>query len=151
MACAIEEAGKAAQTGDVPVGAVVVKDGAIVGRGRNRIEAEGDPTAHAEIVAIRDAARATGAKWLIGCTLYVTAEPCTMCAGAAVLARLDAIVAGCPSDKSGACGTVADILSSESLNHRVSYEAGVLEEECAALLTGFFRGLRERKAGNCGG
>ncbi|MDR1816067.1 MAG: nucleoside deaminase [Clostridiales Family XIII bacterium] len=151
MTAALEEAREAAARGEVPVGAAVVKDGAVVGRGRNRIEEDGDATAHAEMVAIRDAARALGTKWLIGCTMFVTTEPCAMCAGAAVLARLDAIVAGCASDKSGACGTVKDILESESLNHRVAYEAGVLEEECAALLSGFFRELRERKSRECGG
>jgi len=142
MEAAIGEAKRAAAAGEIPIGAVIVKDGAIIGRGRNRIEAEQDPTAHAEMIAIREAAKALGARRLIGCTLYVTAEPCSMCAGAAVLARLDAVVAGCESDKSGACGTVTDILQSESLNHRADYIVGIRRDECAALLSDFFRGLR---------
>ncbi|MCL2493739.1 MAG: tRNA adenosine(34) deaminase TadA [Clostridiales bacterium] len=145
MAIAVDEAKEAAAAGEIPVGAVIVKDGAVIGRGRNRIETEQDPTAHAEMIAIREAVRALGARRLIGCTLYVTAEPCSMCAGAAVLARLDAIVAGCESDKSGACGTVKDILQSESLNHRVDYVVGIRRDECAALLSDFFLELRRAK------
>ncbi|MDR3305613.1 MAG: tRNA adenosine(34) deaminase TadA [Clostridiales Family XIII bacterium] len=145
MGYAIEEAKKAAREGEVPIGAVIVKDGEVVGRGYNRIETGRDPTLHAELIAIRAAAKTLGARRLIGCTLYVTAEPCSMCAGAAVLARVDAIVAGCESDKSGGCGTVKDILESEDLNHRVAYTVGVRGEECAKLLREFFRELRETK------
>ncbi|MCL1895926.1 MAG: tRNA adenosine(34) deaminase TadA [Clostridiales bacterium] len=143
MALALREARKAARIGETPIGAVIVKDGEVVGRGYNRIESGKDPTLHAEMIAIRRAAKKLGARRLIGCTMYVTVEPCSMCAGAAVLARLDAVVAGAASDKSGACGSVKDILESESLNHRVSYTAGVLGEECAALLSGFFAELRD--------
>jgi len=142
MHLALREAKKAARLGEVPVGAVIVKDGEIVSRGYNRIECDKDPTQHAEIIAIKRAARKLGTRRLIGCTMYVTVEPCSMCAGAAVLARLDAVVAGAESDKSGACGSVKDILSSESLNHQVDYKVGVLGPECASVLSGFFRELR---------
>jgi len=145
MEAAICEAAIAAEAGEIPVGAVIEKGGAIIGRGHNRIETEQDPTAHAEMIAIREAAKVLGARRLIGCTLYVTTEPCSMCAGAAVLARLDAVVAGCESDKSGACGTVKDILQSEDLNHRVDYVVGIRRDECAALLSDFFRELRRTK------
>ena len=144
MALALREARKAARIGEVPVGAVIVKDGEIVGRGYNRSESGKDPTLHAEMIAIRRAAKRLGAWRLIGCTMYVTVEPCSMCAGAAVLARLDAVVAGAESDKSGACGSVKEILTS-GLNHRVDYTAGVSGEECAALLSGFFKALRTVK------
>jgi tRNA(adenine34) deaminase len=142
MRLAIEAAETAAGNGEVPVGAVISRGGEVVAVAGNSIEGEGDPTMHAEIAVIRKAAKALGSKWLTGCTLYVTVEPCAMCAGAAVLARLDRIVAGAVSDKSGACGSVLDILESEKLNHRIDYSAGLLEKECAALLSGFFEGLR---------
>ena len=142
MALALREARKAARIGEVPIGAVVVKGGEVVGRGHNRTESGKDPTLHAEMVAIRRAAKRLGAWRLIGCTMYVTVEPCSMCAGAAVLARLDAVVAGAGSDKSGACGSVKDILASDSGGHTVGYVTGVMEDECAALLSGFFRELR---------
>jgi len=147
MRLALREARKAERLGEVPVGAVIVKDGKVVGRGYNRIERACDPTGHAELIAIRSAARKLGARRLIGCTMYVTVEPCSMCAGAAVLARLDKVVAGAQSGKSGACGSVKDILMSESLNHRVGYEVGVLSSECSALLSGFFRDLRAEGEG----
>jgi len=145
MALALREARKAARIGETPIGAVIVKDGKVVGRGFNRVESGKDPTLHAEMIAIRRAAARLGAWRLIGCTMYVTVEPCSMCAGAAVLSRLDAIVAGAESDKSGACGSVRDILESDKLNHRVSYDAGVLGEECAAVLGEFFKGLRDKQ------
>jgi len=146
MRLALREAEKAARTGEAPVGAVIVKDGKVIARGHNRIECDNDPTQHAEMIAIRRASKKLGVRRLIGCTLFVTVEPCSMCAGAAVLARLDAVVAGAESDKSGACGSVKDILVSEDLNHRVAYKAGVLGDECAKLLSGFFKELRaERK------
>ena len=142
MRLALREAKKAASVGEVPIGAVIVKDGEVVGRGYNRIECDKDPTQHAEMIAIRKASRKLGARRLIGCTMYVTVEPCSMCAGAAVLARLDRVVAGAESDKSGACGSVKDILTSDSLNHQVEYITGVLKDECAALISGFFKDLR---------
>ena len=145
MALALSEARKAAKIGEVPVGAVIVKDGKVVGRGYNRNETGKDPTLHAEMIAIKRAAKKLGMWRLIGCTMYVTVEPCSMCAGAAVLARLDGIIAGTGSGKSGACGTVKNILESGDLNHRVEYTVGVLGEECAALLSGFFRDLRSKE------
>ena len=145
MAIAIEEAKKAAAINEVPIGAVIIKDGEIIARGFNRIESENDPTLHAEMIAIRQAVNKLKSRRLIGCTMYVTTEPCSMCAGAAVLARLDAIVAGAKSDKSGACGSVKDILDSESLNHRVDYTVGVLGDECAEMLSAFFKELRATK------
>jgi tRNA(adenine34) deaminase len=145
MRLALREAAKAGKMGEVPIGCVIVKDGEVVGRGRNRVETGQDPTLHAELIAIRAAAKQLGTKWLIGCTLYVTVEPCSMCAGAAVLARLDAVVAGAESDKSGGCGSVKDILASENLNHRVTYLPGVVKEECARMLSEFFKGLRAEK------
>ena len=147
MALALKEAAKAARIGETPIGAVIVKEGKVVGRGYNRVESGNDPTLHAEMIAIRRAAAKLGVWRLIGCTMYVTVEPCSMCAGAAVLARLDAVVAGALSDKSGACGSVGDILESDSLNHRVEYIAGVLDRECSALLSDFFRGLRGKHGG----
>ncbi|MCL2112267.1 MAG: tRNA adenosine(34) deaminase TadA [Clostridiales bacterium] len=147
MALALREARKAARIGEVPIGAVIVKDGEVVGRGYNRNESGKDPTLHAEMIAIRRAAKRLGVWRLVGCTMYVTVEPCSMCAGAAVLARLDAVIAGAESDKSGACGSVKDILASSDLNHRVEYEAGVSGPECAALLSGFFKSLRAGRGG----
>ena len=144
MRLALREARKAASVGEVPIGAVIVKDDEVVGRGYNRIECDKDPTQHAEMIAIRKASRKLGARRLIGCTMYVTVEPCSMCAGAAVLARLDKVVAGAESDKSGACGSVKDILTSDSLNHQVEYVTGVLKDECAELISGFFKDLRAK-------
>jgi len=147
MALALNEARKAARAGETPIGAVIVKDGLVVGRGHNRVESGKDPTLHAEMIAIRRAAARLGVWRLIGCTMYVTVEPCPMCAGAAVFARLDAVVAGTVSDRSGACGSVEDILSSGNLYHHVGYSVGILERECAALISGFFKGLREKRGG----
>lgn len=147
MGLALHEARKAAQIGEVPIGAIIVKDGEVIARGYNRDDGENDPTLHAEMIAIRRAARKLGVWRLIGCTMYVTVEPCSMCAGAAVLARLDAVVAGTESDKSGACGSVKDILNGDGLNHKVEYTVGVLKEECAAVLSGFFTELRQKNYG----
>jgi tRNA(adenine34) deaminase len=141
---ALKEAKKAAEKGEIPIGAVIVQDGKIIARGRNRVEAKADPTFHAEMTAIRRAAKYLGGWRLRGCTMYVTAEPCSMCAGAAVLARLDKVCAGTDSPKNGACGSVRDILSSADLNHRVAYEDGILKEECAAALKTFFSALRKQ-------
>jgi tRNA(adenine34) deaminase len=142
MRLAVAEARKAAAAGDIPVGAVIVRDGCVVGRGFNRTEAEGDPTMHAEMVAIREAAKTLRGWRLTGCRMYVTAEPCSMCAGACVLARLDAVYAGTHSPKSGAAGSVKNILCSDDLNHKLVYETGILKEECAAVLKDFFAALR---------
>jgi tRNA(adenine34) deaminase len=145
---AIDEAEAAALAGDVPVGAVVVDaTGAIVARGRNRREADQDPTAHAEIDALRRAAAALGHWRLEGATVYVTLEPCPMCAGALVNARVARLVYGCADPKAGAVRTLFAIGTDPRLNHRFAVEAGVLEEACAALLKGFFARLRARGAG----
>jgi tRNA(adenine34) deaminase len=139
---ALSEARRAASYGDVPIGAVIVKDGRIIGRGANRTELDGDPTMHAEVIAIRNAAAALASPRLEGCTMYVTVEPCTMCAGACVLSRLEAVYAGTDSPKSGAAGSVKEILNAPGLNHRLEYEVGLLKEECAAMLKEFFAALR---------
>jgi tRNA(adenine34) deaminase len=129
---------------EVPIGAVVVREERLIGRGRNRREALGDPTHHAEIEAIREAAAAVGGWRLDGATLYVTLEPCAMCAGAAVNARLARIVFGCADPRAGYCGTLGDIPRDPRLNHRCIVEAGLLAEESAELLQLFFRSLREK-------
>jgi tRNA(adenine34) deaminase len=144
MQAALDEARRAAALGEVPVGAVVVSGGAIIGRGGNRRERDADPTAHAEILAIREAARAVGGWRLSGATLYVTQEPCPMCAGAIVNARLDRVVFGCDNPKAGAVRTLYRLLEDARLNHRVAVEGGLLAAECGALLTGFFEELRKR-------
>jgi tRNA(adenine34) deaminase len=143
MAAALEEARAALATGDVPIGAVVVDpEGAVIGRGRNVREAERDPTGHAEIVALREAAKATGSWRLEGCTLVVTLEPCTMCAGAAVLARVARVVFGAFDDKAGAVGSLWDVVRDRRLNHRPEVVTGVMAGESTALLDEFFRGQR---------
>jgi tRNA(adenine34) deaminase len=139
MLAALSEARGARVTGDVPIGAVVVgPDGDVLGRGRNIREAHHDPTGHAEVVALRDAARALGAWRLEGCTLVVTLEPCTMCAGAAVLARVARVVFGAYDDKAGAVGSLWDVVRDRRLNHRPEVVAGVLAAESRALLEEFF-------------
>jgi tRNA(adenine34) deaminase len=140
---AITQARAATQEDDVPVGAVVVDaTGAIVGRGHNEREATGDPTAHAELVALRAAAAASGQWRLDGCTLVVTLEPCTMCAGAIVLARVARVVFGATDPKAGAVGSLWDVVRDRRLNHRPEVVAGVLAAECSDLLTDFFRSRR---------
>ena len=139
MGAALDEARAALGTGDVPIGAVVVDgSGSVVGAGRNVREAVGDPTGHAEMVAIRAAAAGTGSWRLDGCTLVVTLEPCTMCAGAAVLARLDRVVFGAFDPKAGAVGSLWDVVRDRRLNHRPEVVSGVCAEESAALLEAFF-------------
>lgn len=144
MRMALEEARSAAAIGEVPIGAVVVCDGEIVARGSNRREIDADPTAHAELIAVREAARALGRWRLEGCTVYVTLEPCPMCAGALHAARVDRCVYGAVDPKAGALGTLYDIASDERLNHRYEVVPGVLAEESAALLREFFATLRGR-------
>ncbi|WP_067917859.1 tRNA adenosine(34) deaminase TadA [Actinomadura rubrobrunea] len=139
MRLALAEARGAGEAGDVPVGAVVLDaSGAVIGRGRNDRERTADPTGHAEIVAMREAASALGAWRLSGCTLVVTLEPCTMCAGAAVQARLDRIVYGAVDPKAGAVGSLWDVVRDRRLNHRPEVVAEVLADECGAVLTEFF-------------
>ena len=143
MGLALEQARGATASGDVPVGAVVVDpDGAVVGSGRNRREADGDPTAHAEVLALRAAARNAGSWRLDGHTLVVTLEPCPMCAGAVVLARVARVVLGAWDPKAGAAGSVWDIVRDRRVNHRVEVVGGVRQPECSALLLDFFTGHR---------
>lgn len=142
MRLALAEAGKAAALGEVPVGAVVVKDGQVIAAAHNRRELDRDPTAHAELLAIRAAAAALNAWRLAGCTLYVTIEPCAMCAGAVVLARLSELVFGAPDPKAGACGSVLDVVREARLNHQAQVTGGVLMDECAAVMREFFAARR---------
>lgn len=140
MRHALDEADRAAAAGDVPVGAVVLApDGTLLATGHNEREAAGDPTAHAEILALRRAAAALGAWRLSGCTLVVTLEPCTMCAGALVQSRVDRVVYGARDEKAGAAGSLWDVVRDRRLNHRPEVIHGVLEADCAARLTAFFR------------
>lgn len=138
MRLALAEAERAAEEGEVPIGAVVVKDGQIVGRGHNQVERLADPTAHAEMLAIGAACQTLGSKFLDGCTLYVTLEPCPMCAGAIVWARPERLVYGAFDEKAGAASTLYDIPQDPRLNHRVETVSGVLAEEAADLLRRFF-------------
>lgn len=143
---ALALARQAGSLGEVPVGAVAVKDGAIVGRGFNRREVDQDPFAHAEFSAMRQAARAVGAWRLTGVTVYVTLEPCTMCAGALVLARVSRLVFGAVDPKAGAVGSLYDLAREPRLNHRVEVTGGVLADECGAALKAFFAALRANKS-----
>lgn len=143
MQLALREAEKAAEEGEIPVGAIVVADGKVIARGRNKREAWKDPTAHAEIIALKKAAKMLGRWRLSGVTLYVTVEPCPMCAGAMVLARIERLVYSCTDPKTGACETLYNIPQDNRLNHRVKVTTGVLEKEGQALLKVFFRKLRD--------
>ena len=150
MVHALRCAGQAADAGEVPVGAVVVVDGEIVGEGANACIVSKDPVAHAEIVALRDAAARLGNYRLPGASLYVTLEPCTMCAGAAVHARIDTLVYGAPEPKSGALVSTARVLDNAALNHRVQVVSGVLEAQCAQIMRDFFalrRGTQVERGG----
>jgi tRNA(adenine34) deaminase len=142
MRAALAEARAAAEAGEVPIGAVAVVGGEIIARGQNRVMRDLDPTAHAEIVAMRAAARAIGNYRLVDCELYVTLEPCTMCAGAMIHARLGRLVYGAADPKAGAAGSVLEVLNHPRLNHQMKVTAGVLDEECGELLRGFFRERR---------
>lgn len=142
---ALKEAKKAAQLGEVPIGAVVVKDGIIVGRGHNETETKKDPTAHAEMEAIREAAKTLGGWRLLNCDMYVTAEPCSMCAGAIVWSRIENLYIGTMDPKAGACGSVFNIVQEQKLNHNVKTETGILQDECSQILKDFFRNLRRTK------
>lgn len=142
---ALAEARSAPDTGDVPIGAVVLDaEGTVIGRGRNEREARGDPTAHAEVLALREAARVRGEWRLEGCTLVVTLEPCTMCAGAAVLSRVARVVFGAYDDKAGAVGSLWDVVRDRRLNHRPEVISGVLADECTLMLQEFFATHRVR-------
>ncbi len=142
MGLAIEQAREAEQHGDVPIGAVIARDGELLAAAGNERELRRDPTAHAEILAIRVAAEQLGGWRLPNTTLYVTLEPCAMCAGAIVLARIPTVVYGALDPKAGAAGSVLDILAEPALNHRPQVTGGLLEKECAALLKGFFSARR---------
>jgi tRNA(adenine34) deaminase len=146
MERALELAARAASAGEVPVGAVVYRDGEIVGEAANARERDADPTAHAEIVSIRAAAAALGTWRLDGCSLAVTLEPCPMCAGALVNARIARVVFGARDPKAGACGTLMDICRDARLNHRLDVVEGVLADRCAALLTAFFAARRDAQS-----
>lgn len=141
---AILEARKAKSIAEVPIGAVIVKEGQIIGRGHNLRETSLDPTAHAEMIAIREASRHLGAWRLSGCTLYVTLEPCPMCAGAVVQSRTHRVVFGTTDPKAGCAGTLMNLLQDDRFNHRAEILGNVLQAECAQLLTGFFRKLRDK-------
>ena len=147
MSEALREAKKAQAKGDVPIGCVIVKDGEIIARGHNRVEALKDPTAHAEMEAIREATKVVGRNRLPGCWLYVTLEPCAMCAGAIVQARLTGLVIGAMDPKAGACGSVFNLVEEPRLNHRVQLVTGVMQEACGSLLSDFFAALRRQKGG----
>jgi tRNA(adenine34) deaminase len=142
MTAALAEARLAAEAGEVPIGAVMVREGAIVARGQNRVLRDVDPTAHAEIVALRGAAAVLGNYRLNGCTMYVTLEPCAMCAGAMIHARLDRLVFAVADPKAGAAGSVLSVTNHPQLNHQMALEQGILAEESAALLRSFFRERR---------
>jgi len=144
MAEAIEEAKKAGELGEVPIGAVIVKNGIIIGRGHNLTETEKDPTAHAEMIAIRNAAKKLGGWRLLGCRLYVTCEPCAMCAGAIVLARIEKLFIGAADPKSGACGSVLNITGESRLNHQTETLTGIMEQECSDMLKDFFKKRRKK-------
>jgi len=146
MRRALDLARGAAERGEVPVGAVVAQDGRILGEGANGSIAAQDPTAHAELLAIRAAAAALGNYRLSGCTLYTTLEPCAMCAGAAVWARVDRVVMAARDPKAGAAGSVLTVIPHPALNHRPALEFGLLEEEARALLQDFFRAKRQKAA-----
>jgi len=139
---ALKEARLAFKEDEVPIGAVVVYKGRIIGRGHNQIERLRDPTAHAEMLAITSAASSLNTKWLSGTSLYVTIEPCCMCAGALVLARVKDLVYGADDPKAGGCGSVINVINNKSLNHRLKVQKGILEKECSNLLTQFFKGKR---------
>jgi len=142
MTQALREAREAALEGEVPVGAVIVRAGLVIGRGRNARETLSDPTAHAEMIAITAASSEVESWRLEGCTLYVTLEPCAMCAGALVLSRISRVVYGAPDPKAGACGSVLDVLNHEQLNHRLTPTGNILAEDCAEVLRRFFRARR---------
>ena len=142
------EARRGARENEVPVGAVVVKDGRVIARAHNRPVRLNDPSAHAEVLALRRAARKLGNYRLVGCTLYVTIEPCVMCVGTIVQARLRRLVFGAADPKAGACGSALNVLNDAKLNHRVEVQSGILAVECAGILRGFFR-ERRRKHPSC--
>lgn len=143
---AFAEAQKAAADGEVPVGAVIVRNGEIIARGHNMVETLKDPTAHAEMIAIREAAARSGGWRLPGCTMFVTMEPCSMCAGAIVQARIEKLYIGTMDPKAGACGSVFNIPQENKLNHFVEIERGLMQEECSGIMKDFFKNIRNSKS-----
>lgn len=143
---ALKEAEKALALGEVPVGTVIEKDGVIIGRGHNMTETDKDPTAHAEMIAIREAAERLGGWRLLGSRMYVTTEPCSMCAGAIVLARIQKVFIGTMDRKTGACGSLSNILQDERLNHYVQIETGIMQQQCEKIMKSFFQKLRKKKS-----
>ena len=139
---AIAEARQAELSGEVPVGSIIIRDGEVIARGHNRVITDSDPTAHAEIVALRAAGIALQNYRLEGCDLYTTLEPCAMCAGAILHARIRRLIYAAPDPKAGACGSVLAVLNHPQLNHRVEVTSGLLADECGAMLTAFFRSRR---------
>ncbi len=144
MRLALELAGQAAAAGEVPVGALVVRDGEIIGRGHNQPIGQADPAAHAEVMALRDAGRRVGNYRLAGCELYVTLEPCVMCTGAIMHARIGRVVFGARDPKTGACGSVVNLFADSRLNHHAEVKGGVMAEEAAAMLQAFFAERRRK-------
>ncbi|HTZ11369.1 MAG TPA: tRNA adenosine(34) deaminase TadA [Candidatus Margulisiibacteriota bacterium] len=142
---ALKEAQKAYAEDEVPVGAVIVYAGKIISRGHNQIELLKDSTAHAEMLALTSAENYLGTKWLNGSSLYVTIEPCSMCAGALVLARINKLYFGAKDPKTGSCGSVLNIVNNKRLNHRIKVKGGFLEKECSSLLSEFFKEKRKKK------
>ena len=142
---ALKEADKAAKLGEVPVGAVIVKNGEIISKTHNLVETNKSSSAHAEMLAITDAEEKLSAKWLIDATMYVTLEPCSMCAGAMVLARLKRLVIGALDPKTGACGSILNVVSCDDLNHKIDVTTGVLADECSNMLKEFFHTKRANK------
>jgi tRNA(adenine34) deaminase len=142
MSEALKEARKAFQMDEVPVGAVVVYQRRIIARAHNQVETLKDPTAHAEMIALTSATNYLGSKWLLGASLYVTIEPCSMCTGALVLSRIKNVFYGARDYKAGACGSIINIVNNKKLNHRIKVKKGILEEDCSSLLKEFFKNKR---------
>jgi len=143
---ALKQASEAFEKDEVPVGAVIVYEGKVIAKAHNQVELLGDPTAHAEMIALTQATNFLGSKWLNDAFLYVTIEPCSMCAGALVLARIKGICFGADDSKAGACGSVVNIIDNKKLNHRISVKRGILKKECSQLLTEFFKKKRRVEA-----
>lgn len=142
---ALKEAQKSYKKEEIPVGAIIVKDGKIIARGHNLKETKTDPTKHAEIIAIQKACKKLQTWRLTGCTMYVTLEPCSMCAGSLIQSRLDKVVIGTMDEKTGACGSVLNLLADYKFNHIVQIETGIMQEECKKILQQFFKELRAKK------
>jgi len=143
---ALKEARNAALEGEVPVGCVIVRDRKIIARAHNQVERLNDPTAHAEIIAVTSAASYLGCKWLNRASIYVTIEPCSMCTGAFVLARIERLIYGADDPKSGACGSIINIINNKELNHQIIVKKGILAEQCSSMLSEFFKKKRRSKS-----